>query len=280
MSAGEQNLQSIYKTTLQRVQELEYLVDLSQNLTTSLDVDEVLEQIADGVVKILRAFGCAIFLLEEDDYTLIPRVVIDPDFKDTILNAPINIDNCLTGKAIKAKRGLIFNDILPENSLQIPGTAIYETESVLSVPLIADGVVLGAMTINRMDEQFTDNDLWLAEAFGRYAAIALKNAQIHRALQLSNERFKQLFENMNSGVAVYQAIDDGQDFIIVDFNAAGERIGRIDRRNVIGKSVRVVFPEVEFHGLMDVIRRVWQTGKPEKFLLNFCEQDKLPRWRN
>ncbi len=281
MSAGEQNAQSTHETTLQRVQALEYLVDLSQNLTTSLDVNEVLEQIADGVVKILRAFGCTIFMLKKDGKTLIPHMVKDPDFKDEMMSVSINIDNSLTGKAIKAKRSLIFNDaFLIEDRFQVPGTTVYENESVLSVPLIADDIVLGAMTINRTGERFTDNDLWLAEVFGRYAAIALKNAQIHRALQLSNERFKQLFENMNNGVAVYQAIDDGQDFIIVDFNAAGERIGRIDRRNVIGKSVRVVFPEVETHGLMDVIRRVWQTGKPEKFLLNFCEQNKLPRWRN
>ncbi len=281
MSDSEQNLQAIYKTTLQRVQELEYLVDLSQNLTTILDVDEVLERIANGVVTILRAFGCVIFLLEKDGETLIPHVVIDPNFKDEILSATLHIDNSLTGKVIEAQQGLIFNDALSTGEcFQIPDATADENESVLSVPLIANGMVLGAMTVNRIGEKFTDNDLWLAEAFGRYAAIALKNAQIHHALQLSNERFRQLFENMSSGVVVYEAADDGQEFIIVNFNAAGERMGGVKREEIIGKPVSQIFPEVKNYGLLEVLRRVWRTGTPEQFPLTYYENGELLRWRN
>ncbi len=281
MSASEQDLQAIYKTTLQRVQELEYLVDQSQNLTTSLNVDDVLERITNGVTTILQATTCIIFLLEKDNKRLTPRVVIDPDIKDEILQITITIDNSLTGKVIKARQGMIFNDAgLRKNSYSVPRNSENEETNVLSVPLIADNVVLGAMTVNRTGEAFSDNDLWLAEAFGRYAAIALKNAQIHQALQLSNERFHQLFENMNSGVAVYEAADNGQDFIIVDFNAAGERIGNINRDKIIGKSVIQVFPEVKERGLLEVLRRVWHTGEPEKFPLTYYENGKLLRWRN
>jgi len=281
MSASEQDLQAIYKTTLQRVQELEYLVDLSQNLTASLDVDKVLRHIAEGVVTILQAFGCAIFLLEDDGKTLTPRVVIDPDFEDEILATPIEIGNSLTGKAIKARHGLIFNEAFTiEDAYQVPGTTEDEEESVLSVPLIAGDEVLGAMTINRMSAKFSENDLWLAEAFGRYAAIALKNAQIHRALQLSNERFHHLFDNMSSGVVVYKAYDNGRDFIITNLNAAGERMGNIKREDITGKPVSQVFPQVMRFGLFEVLQRVWQTGKPENFLLTYTENDGLFRWRD
>lgn len=274
------SLDTVYESTLRRVQELEYLVDLSQNLTTSLDVDEVLQRIADGVVTILQAFGCVILLLEEDGNTLTPRVVIDPDFKDEILVTSIEVENSLTGKAIKARRGLIFNEAFTvEDAYQIPGTTEDEDESVLSVPLIVDNIVLGAMTVSRMANHFTDTDLWLAEAFGRYAVIALKNAQVHQALQLSNDRFHQLFENMSSGVVIYEAYDNGDDFIITDFNAAGERIGNIDRHDIIGKKVTDIFPEVR-NGLLDVIRRVWQTSESERFSLTYYEDDKLLRWRN
>ncbi len=280
MVAPDHKLQTIYESTLKRVQELEYLVDLSQNLTTSLNMDEVLERIANGVVTILQAFGCVIFLLENDGKTLTPRVVIDPDFKDEILKTPIHIDNSLTGKAIKARQGMVFNKAyFDDDGYQIPGTTADEEESVLSVPLIVDETVLGAMTVNRMGEEFSDNDLWLAEAFGRYAAIALKNAQVHQALQLSNERFHQLFENMSSGVVVYEASNDGQDFIIAGFNAAGERIGNVKREHIIGKSVLDVFPETK-NGLFEVLQRVWRTGEPERFPLTYYENGNLLRWRN
>ncbi len=280
-TTSKPDLEMMYESTLKRVQALEYLVNLSQNLTESLDVDEVLWRIANGVMTILNAFGCVIFLLEKDGKTLTPRVVIDPEFKDEILATSISVENSLTGKAIIARQGLIFNNTVTiKDAYQIPGTTEDEDESVLSVPLIVDDVVLGAMTVNRMVDDFNDNDLWLAEAFGRYAAIALKNAQVYQALQTSKERFHQLFENMNSGVAVYEAIDDGDDFIITNFNAAGERIGKVDRKDIIGKKVTDVFPEVKNHGLLDVIQRVWQTGTSEKFLLTYYKNDKLLRWRN
>jgi PAS domain-containing protein len=36
--------------------------------------------------------------------------------------------------------------------------------------------------------------------------------------------YQELFENINSGIAVYEAINNGEDFIFIDFNKAAERI--------------------------------------------------------
>jgi PAS domain-containing protein len=47
-----------------------------------------------------------------------------------------------------------------------------------------------------------------------------------QGLATSENRFRELFENMKSGVAVCEAIDGGSDFIIRDFNRAAEGIGR------------------------------------------------------
>ena len=43
-------------------------------------------------------------------------------------------------------------------------------------------------------------------------------------LRGSESRYRDLFENISSGVAVYEAIDNGNDFIFRDFNQAGEKI--------------------------------------------------------
>lgn len=74
------------------------------------------------------------------------------------------------------------------------------------------------------------------------------------ALRQSETRFRELFENMSSGVAVYEAVDDGRDFMIKDFNAAAERIESVSRDQVIGRRVTEAFPGVEAMGLLDVFR--------------------------
>ncbi len=90
-----------------------------------------------------------------------------------------------------------------------------------------------------------------------------KNTQ--KALVESEERFRQLFSRMPSGVAIYEAVDDGGDFIIKDFNTNAESIEHVRKDEVVGRRVTEVFPGVKGFGLFSVFQRVWRTGTPEYF---------------
>jgi len=89
--------------------------------------------------------------------------------------------------------------------------------------------------------------------------------RMEEALRESEEKYKNLFEQMSSGVGVYEAIDNGNDFVIRDFNRTGENIEHIDRKDIIGKQVTEVFPGINEFGLLDVFKQVWETGKTEYF---------------
>jgi PAS domain S-box-containing protein len=100
------------------------------------------------------------------------------------------------------------------------------------------------------------------------------------ALRESEVRFRELFNRMSSGVAVYEAIDNGGDFIFRDFNPAAEKIEKVNRKDIIGKRVSEVFPGVKAFGIFDVFQRVWQTGKPEYFPQNIYKDGRDPgSWR-
>ena len=90
-----------------------------------------------------------------------------------------------------------------------------------------------------------------------------KRAEV--ALRESEEKFRQLFSRMPSGVAIYEAVDDGEDFVFRDFNTAGESIEHIKKEEVIGRRVTEVFPGVKEFGALSIFQRVWRTGKPEYF---------------
>ena len=78
-------------------------------------------------------------------------------------------------------------------------------------------------------------------------------------------RYRALFENTLDGVAVYEAIDNGEDFVFKDLNRSGERIENISKKDIIGKCVTEAFPGVKDFGIFKVFQRVWRTGKPEFF---------------
>ncbi|MCU0800143.1 MAG: PAS domain S-box protein, partial [Candidatus Thermoplasmatota archaeon] len=91
--------------------------------------------------------------------------------------------------------------------------------------------------------------------------------------------YYEIFDLIKSGVAVYMAIDDGNDFTIVDINKAVERIESVIKKDVIGKKVTEIFPGVGLFGLLDVFRRVWRSGVPEQFPIKQYKDDRISGWR-
>ncbi len=90
----------------------------------------------------------------------------------------------------------------------------------------------------------------------------------------------ELFEKITSGVAVYEAVDKGHDFIIRDMNPAAERIEKTTRQDMVGRRLTEAFPSIEKFGLLDVLKRVWKTGRPEGFPMHYYQDDRIFGWRD
>jgi signal transduction histidine kinase/CheY-like chemotaxis protein len=105
----------------------------------------------------------------------------------------------------------------------------------------------------------------------------LKSAQLK--LSFSESRFRELFENITSCVAVYEAVDQGEDFIFKEFNTAAEKTEKINRKNVLEKKLTECFPKVKEFGLFAVLQRVWETGQPEFFPSTIYQDDRISGWR-
>lgn len=99
-------------------------------------------------------------------------------------------------------------------------------------------------------------------------------------LRESEQRYRELFENMSSGVAIYKAVDGGKDFIFTGINRAGEKMDNVDRSQLTGKSVLEAFPAVREFGLLEVFRRVWETGQAETLAEAHYEDERISCWRN
>ncbi|HEY3418062.1 MAG TPA: PAS domain-containing protein, partial [Armatimonadota bacterium] len=94
------------------------------------------------------------------------------------------------------------------------------------------------------------------------------------------EQYQELFTNMPSGVAVYEARDEGNDFVFKDFNRSAERIEQIRKEDLVGKSLREVFPGVETFGLLAALKHVWETGHPLHFPAAFYQDERIQGWRD
>ena len=104
--------------------------------------------------------------------------------------------------------------------------------------------------------------------------------QTEKALQESEVRFRDIFKNSKNGIVVYDPVNDGEDFRIVDCNPACERIEIVKRDDLIGKCVMQIFPGVKEFGLFDVLQRVLKTGKPERHPAAVYKDERISGWRD
>ncbi len=100
-----------------------------------------------------------------------------------------------------------------------------------------------------------------------------------RNLAESQERYRGLFNKMKSAVVVYEAVNDGKNFRIVEFNPSATRIEKVKKQDVVGKLITDAFPGVIDFGLFDVIKRVWKTGKAEYYPISFYRDERIVGWR-
>ena len=106
-----------------------------------------------------------------------------------------------------------------------------------------------------------------------------ERAKAEREVLISKNRFEELFDNMSSCAAIYNVVDNGEDFVFMDFNKAGQKAEKADKQDLIGRRVTEVFPGVKDFGLLDVLKRVWQTGEPEYFPVKEYKEERISGWR-
>jgi PAS domain S-box-containing protein len=96
-----------------------------------------------------------------------------------------------------------------------------------------------------------------------------------RELEENAKMFRAVYDNMDSGVAIYEPVDQGGDFIFKDLNPAGCRYSQVRREDILHKSVREVFPGVEALGLFAVFQRVWRSGEAESLPVSTYQDDRI-----
>jgi PAS domain S-box-containing protein len=99
------------------------------------------------------------------------------------------------------------------------------------------------------------------------------------ALASSEARFRELFDNMSSGVVVLQPAANGAVFLVVDCNRAAERIEGKKHADLIGRNLVEALPATVTPGLLAVYQRVWAAGIPERYPEAIHQDDQLRMWK-
>jgi len=110
--------------------------------------------------------------------------------------------------------------------------------------------------------------------------LALHKHKNDVSVRESEFKYKELFNNMTSCVAVYELQDFGSRYVLVDVNRTAELLIGRNRADILNKPLNSVFRNATQYGLLDTIKRVQATGKPESMRAHYYEDENYHGWFN
>ena len=151
--------------------------------------------------------------------------------------------------------------------------------SVALIPIRANNAIVGLLQMNgRAKGLFSPQAIESLEGLAAHIGNALLRKQAKDELHEGRAFWRGLFENMSPGVAVYDPLPDGSDFIFRNLNPAGLRLSSLRLEDIVGRPVTAIFPGIRTMGLFEVLQRVWRTGRPESFPTAFYSDSRLSHW--
>ena len=214
-------LQRTNEELQKRVRELTTLFDLAKTVASSTNQSLLLQRLLEGSIQVTNADKGWMFLVDENTHKL-------------VLGAQKGMPASLAARVGKVwDDGLSSLVMLSGEPLNIYGDPLKRFKiyrlgrAALVVPVKAKNRVIAVMVVTRdIPKPFTSNEQALLEAIGDYAAVALVNARLFKALE---DRAKQMREVADSAVANERAKE-----------LALKRVA-----NEVGVSLKVVTEQIE-----------------------------------
>ena len=157
---------------------LSTLFDLGREVTSVLDLEELLAKIPQLIARLTRFSAFSVYLLDEKRQELrIGYAVGYPEGVAPTLR--LKVGQGVVGAAVQEGRPILVNDIRREPRYMGP---LRNMLSQLAVPLRRKGKVIGALNLLEATEgAFTDQDEVLLRQFAAHVAVAIENARLFRS---------------------------------------------------------------------------------------------------
>jgi Nif-specific regulatory protein len=178
-------------------EQLSALLSISGLLTASIDLPALLKVIVTSVTKLLECEASSLFLIDPTGEQLILKVATGP-VGGEIKELRLKIGDGIAGWVAKHRKSLIVNDPKhdPRFFPAVDKSTGFQTRSILAVPLMDHDQIVGVLEIfnTAKAKQFDQSDMELLNAFGSYASVALRNAELLATLRDESQILKSSVE--------------------------------------------------------------------------------------
>jgi len=172
-----------------RLHQMERLMEINLTLTSTLELDQVLERIIVNAVEMLECEAGSILLYDREKGCLSFVAATGSDSRK-LARIPVPMVGSLAGEIFRKNQPLIAEQAAtdPRHDVLVEKQVNFHTRSLLGVPMRIQERVTGVLeALNKKGGPFTQEDVDLLSAIASQAAVAIENAQLVHALQEAYE---------------------------------------------------------------------------------------------
>jgi signal transduction histidine kinase len=192
------------------VEQLNALSEVGQAVSSTLDLQEVLNTIVARAVQLSAADNGAVFEHDEASATLELRATygIEPELVDELMVRTLSMGEGATGRAAATRAPVEIADIQAADAYAGRMRDVVDrvgSRAVLAVPLLQGERVLGGLTVaRRTPGKFPPEVVDLLQTFATQSTLAIRNARLFREierkgreLEIASQHKSQFLANMS-----------------------------------------------------------------------------------
>ena len=166
-------------------QELNIFHDVAKALTSSLDLDSILQTIMEKMAEYFQPDTWSLLMVDAERDELYFAIAVG-SAAEALKNVRLKIGEGIAGHVAKHGEKLVVPDVMtdPRFTKRIDEMTKWETRSIICVPVRSKLRVLGVIQLVNVDmAHFGDDESFFLQALCDYAAIAIENARSVEKIQ-------------------------------------------------------------------------------------------------
>jgi signal transduction histidine kinase/CheY-like chemotaxis protein len=170
------------------VSELQALGEVGQALSSTLDLETVLNTIVSHANQLAGTDSCTVYEYDEQAQELLLRAThnLDEEVVAVAQRAPIRRGEGVAGRMAVTLEPVQIPDIAEPGAYEGPLRDVLlrtGTRALLGIPLLREGHLIGGLTVNKKTPgEFSPEVIDLLKTFASQSALAIQNARLFREI--------------------------------------------------------------------------------------------------
>jgi len=199
------------RTLSRRATQLEVINDVGQQLSSILNLDELLDRVVRAARESFGFYHADIFLIDESRERAVFYVGSDPAetvaWRERGVQCRVGEDG-MVGWVAATGEPLLAGDVLKEPRFLFD-RLVPNTRSELALPISHEGHVLGVLDLQSEElNAFAPDDLTVMTTLCGQLGAAIENARLYEALKTSESTYRLLLQNANDAIYVHAVTPD------------------------------------------------------------------------